>query len=50
MQGVFPRLTRTPGAVRHPAPVQVGADTEAELRNAGYDEATIADLKQRGIV
>jgi len=50
MQGVFPRLTRTPGGIRRPAPAEVGADTEAELRDAGYDEATIADLKRRGIV
>ncbi|MBS0285088.1 MAG: CoA transferase [Proteobacteria bacterium] len=50
MQGVFPRLSRTPGGVRAPAPVAVGADTEALLREAGYDAAVIADLKQRGIV
>ena len=50
MQGVFPRLTRTPGGIRRAAPAEVGADTEAELRDAGYDEATIADLKRRGIV
>ena len=50
MQGVFPRLSRTPGGVRAPAPVAVGADTEALLREAGYDAAAIADLKQRGIV
>ncbi len=50
MQGVFPRLSRTPGGIRAPAPVAVGADTEALLREAGYDAAAIADLKQRGIV
>lgn len=50
MQGVFPRLTRTPGGIRRAAPAEVGADTEAELRDADYDEATIADLKRRGIV
>lgn len=50
MQGVFPRLTRTPGGIRRAAPAEVGADTEAELRDAGYDAATIADLKRRGIV
>jgi len=50
MQGVSPRLSRTPGGVRAPAPVAVGADTEALLREAGYDAAAIADLKQRGIV
>lgn len=50
MQGVFPRLSRTPGGVRAPAPVAVGADTETLLREAGYDAAAIADLKQRGIV
>ena len=50
MQGVFPRLSRTPGGVRAPAPVAVGAANEALLREPGYDAAAIADLKQRGIV
>lgn len=50
MQGVFPRLSRTPGGVRAAAPVAVGADTEMVLGEIGYDPAAIADLKQRGIV
>lgn len=50
MQGVFPRLSRTPGGVRAAAPVTVGADTDALLGEVGYDAATLADLKQRGIV
>ncbi|WEK44838.1 MAG: CoA transferase [Candidatus Sphingomonas colombiensis] len=50
MQGVFPRLSRTPGGIRAAAPVAVGADTDALLGEVGYDAATLADLKQRGIV
>ena len=50
MQGVFPRLSRTPGGVRAPAPATPGADGAALLVEAGYDVATIADLKQRGII
>jgi formyl-CoA transferase len=31
MQGVFPKLSATPGSIRRPAPVAVGQDTEAVL-------------------
>lgn len=29
MQGVFPKFSRTPGAIRHPAPLRVGQDEQA---------------------
>lgn len=32
MQGVFPKLSETPGAVRRPAPREVGQDTKEVLR------------------
>ncbi|MFT3977673.1 MAG: CaiB/BaiF CoA-transferase family protein [Sphingomonas bacterium] len=50
MQGVFPRLSRTPGGIRSAAPATPGADTDALLAELGYDPTAIADLKQRGIV
>ncbi len=50
MQGVFPRLSRTPGGIRSAAPATPGADGDALLAELGYDPAAIADLKQRGIV
>jgi formyl-CoA transferase len=32
MQGVFPKLSATPGSVRRPAPLAVGQDTGEILR------------------
>ena len=50
MQGVFPRLSRTPGGIASPAPATVGKDSDALLAEAGYDAAAIADLRARGII
>ena len=48
--GVVPKLTETPGAVRQAGP-ELGADTAAVLRElAGYSEAELAALRERGIV
>ena len=44
-----PRLSRTPGAPG-PAPAHPGADTEAVLREAGFDAAEIARLRDAGAV
>lgn len=43
------RMTRTPGGVHRRAPL-TGEDTDAQLRAAGLDDATIADLRARGVV
>lgn len=43
------KLSRTPGAVRRPAPT-LGQHTEEVLRELGYDAATIAGLRARKIV
>jgi formyl-CoA transferase len=32
MQGVFPKLSDTPGSIRRPAPLTVGQDTADVLR------------------
>lgn len=50
MQNVFPRLSETPGAVRHVGP-ELGEHTESVLtRILGLGAAEIAALKARGIV
>jgi len=50
MPGVLPRLSRTPGRIRHLGR-PLGADTDRVLRELlGYDEATIADLRTRGVI
>lgn len=46
--GVVPKLSATPGAIRRAAP-KLGEHTEEVLREAGYAEAEIAALKEKGI-
>ena len=51
MQNVFPKLSRTPGAIRSLAPQSVGQDNEAVWGEIlGLDEATLADLTKRGVI
>jgi crotonobetainyl-CoA:carnitine CoA-transferase CaiB-like acyl-CoA transferase len=51
MTGVVPRLSATPGSIRHAGSGQVGADTYSVLRDiAGYDDAEIEGLFATGIV
>jgi formyl-CoA transferase len=51
MQNVFPKLSKTPGSVRSPAPATVGQDNAAVYQSVlGLTEADLADLQQRGII
>jgi crotonobetainyl-CoA:carnitine CoA-transferase CaiB-like acyl-CoA transferase len=43
------RLSATPGAIRHRAPL-LGEHTDEVLAALGYDAPTIADLRARGVV
>jgi len=47
--GVPVKLSDTPGAVRTP-PVEFGESTSAILRELGYDENTIHELSEQGVV
>ncbi|MBY4896211.1 CaiB/BaiF CoA-transferase family protein [Cupriavidus sp. AU9028] len=47
--GVVPILSDSPGSIRERAPV-LGEHTDAVLREAGFDEAAIADLRARGVI
>ena len=47
--GIPVKLSATPGAVRRPAPT-LGQHTDDVLRELGYDETAIADLRKRNIV
>ncbi|MBK6616731.1 CoA transferase [Ottowia sp.] len=47
--GVVPKLSATPGGIRHTGPV-VGADTEAVLRSLGLHDEQIAALRASGTV
>ena len=50
MQGVFPKLSKTPGAVRSIAPQTVGQDNDVCLAEIGYGPAEIEALRRDGIV
>ena len=47
--GVVPHLVRTPGSLRTPAPA-LGEHTAAVLMAAGFDAATLADLRARQVI
>ncbi len=47
--GIAPKLSDTPGEVRHRAPT-LGEHTDAVLKELGFDEATIAEYREREIV
>lgn len=48
--GIIPKLSRTPGGHRRNAPLGIGQDTDAVLRDIGLSAAQIQALKDRGIV
>ncbi|HEV8587205.1 MAG TPA: CoA transferase [Methylomirabilota bacterium] len=51
MVGVVPRLSATPGEVRHAGPLEVGADNEAVYcGRLGLSREELADLRARNIV
>jgi formyl-CoA transferase len=51
MQGVFPKLSETPGDIRLPAPDIVGQHTEEILGDLlGMNAADIAKLRQNGVI
>ena len=47
MHNIVPRLSRTPGVLRRPAPL-LGEHTDAVLAEAGFDADAIASLRQEG--
>ncbi|WP_019576316.1 CaiB/BaiF CoA transferase family protein [Curvibacter lanceolatus] len=48
--GIIPKLSRTPGGHRRNAPLGIGQDTDAVLRDIGLSAEQIQALKERGIV
>ena len=50
MQNVFPKLSKTPGAIRSIAPQTVGADNAIWVEELGMSAEEVAGLKARGVV
>jgi crotonobetainyl-CoA:carnitine CoA-transferase CaiB-like acyl-CoA transferase len=51
MAGIVPRLTATPGALRHPGPLAVGQDNEeVYCGRLGLSRDDLAGLRARGVV
>lgn len=49
IHNVLPQLSRTPGALRRPAPA-LGEHTEAVLARIGMTGAQVAELRTKGVV
>ena len=49
MHNIIPRLSATPGKLRHPAPA-LGEHSRAVLAEIGYDTARIDALVERGVI
>jgi crotonobetainyl-CoA:carnitine CoA-transferase CaiB-like acyl-CoA transferase len=50
MQGVFPKLSKTPGGIRSIAPQTVGEDNVAVYGELGFDETYLNALASKGIL
>ena len=50
MAGIVPRLTATPGIVRHAGPLAVGEHNEEILHGLGYDAPAIAELRRERVI
>ena len=51
MEGVFPKMSATPGRVQHPGRSQLGADNvEIFVRRLGMNSADVETLKAAGII
>jgi formyl-CoA transferase len=50
MQNVFPKLSATPGAVRTPAPAEVGQDNAEVYAALGLGASDLDELKRRQII
>jgi crotonobetainyl-CoA:carnitine CoA-transferase CaiB-like acyl-CoA transferase len=48
--GVVPKLSGTPGGIRHGARWNVGADTDEVLGELGLDDGEIEDLRGEGVI
>lgn len=49
MQGIVPKLARTPGTIRWTG-AKLGEHTDAVLKAAGYSEGEIAAMRQGGVL
>ncbi|WP_227666678.1 hypothetical protein, partial [Klebsiella variicola] len=49
MQGVVPKLMRTPGKIRWPG-ARLGEHTDAVLAAAGYSAGEIAAMRDEGVL
>ena len=49
MHNIVPRLSRTPGIFRNPAP-RVGAENDQIYRSIGYSEERLAALRDRAVI
>ncbi len=50
MQGVFPKLSKTPGSIRSIAPQTVGQDNGAVYGALGIDDVALKALAQKGVL
>ncbi len=49
LPGILPKLSKTPGGVERKAPT-LGQDTDEVLLSLGFDEATLHQLREQGVI